>query len=71
MRGNNLTSACGSTGHQEDEQTTKQCMDEEAEPSLHENELPAREGEQQNVRNQRPWGQMGKSWKGRVKAVMG
>ena len=71
VRGNNLTSARGSIGHREDEQTTKQCMDEEAEPSLRENELPVREGEQQNVRNQRPWGQWRKSWKGRVKAVVG
>ena len=52
VRGNNLTSARGSTGHREDEQTTKRCVDEEAEPSLRENELPVREGEQQNVRNQ-------------------
>ena len=59
VRGNNLTSGCGSTGHWEDEPTTKRCVDEEYEPSLRENELPMREGEQQNVRNQRPWGQWG------------
>ena len=59
VRGNSLTSARESTGHREDEQTTKRCADEEVEPSLRENELPVREGEQQNVRNQRPRGQWG------------
>ena len=71
VRGNNLTSVRGSTGHQEDKQKTKRCADEEAEPSLRENELPVREGEQQNVRNHRPWGEWGKSWKRRMNAVVG
>ena len=55
----------------EDEQTTKRCTDEEAEPSLRENELPVREGEQQNVRKPMTMRTMGKLWKGRVKAVVG